>query len=209
MALNAYITECRQLLHDVNVSFWSNDELTSYINDGRRRIAVDTHCLRFLQSQNLSAGTETYSVSALPLGSTTFDVLNITVLWGSSRIPLRYLPFTQFNAALRTWTALQGRPVAWTLYGQSAGTVYVGPIPDQTYVSEWDTAALPADLVDDTTPEPLVYPFTSPVAFYAAYKAKFKEQSFGESDVFHDQYTKKMMEAINSFTRRLPDVYAV
>ena len=47
--LNSYITDVRRLLHDANGNFWSNDELTDYINDGRERIVRDTGCLRTLQ----------------------------------------------------------------------------------------------------------------------------------------------------------------
>ena len=34
---------------------------------------------------------------------TTLDILNVNIYWGNSRIPLRYLPWSNFNAQLRYW----------------------------------------------------------------------------------------------------------
>jgi hypothetical protein len=63
---------------------------------------------------------------------TTLDILNVNVYWGNSRIPLRYLPWSNFNAQLRYWQNYVGRPVCFSVYGQN--TIYVGPVPDQAYV---------------------------------------------------------------------------
>jgi hypothetical protein len=84
----------------------------------------------------------------------------------------------------------------------------VQPIPDQTYSSEWDCCYIPLALVDDTTVEELVYPWTTPVAYYACKKAKEKEQSYGEADIFEKHYKEKAIEAINqSYTRLMPNPY--
>src|SRR5690242_10405849 len=47
--LQDYISQCRQLLHDANGNFWSNSDLTGYINDARNRVVGDTGCYRVLQ----------------------------------------------------------------------------------------------------------------------------------------------------------------
>ncbi len=58
--------------------------------------------------------------------------------------------------------------------------------------------------------EVILEPYTSPVAFYAAYKAKYKEQSYGEAEIFNAEYKKQLLAAINSsFTRRLPTPYSI
>jgi hypothetical protein len=42
----------------------------------------------------------------------------------------------------------------------------------------------------------------------AAHKAKYQEQSYGESEIFKQEYTKQVLGALNStFTRRLPSAY--
>jgi len=206
--LSSYITEVRRLLHDANGNFYSDSELTDYINSARERVVRDTGCLRTLQSFTLTTNQESYSYSALPNGSNTLDVININVYWGNSRTPLRYLPWTDFNAQLRYWQNYIGLPIAFSIYGQN--TIYFGPVPDQNYVCEFDTVILPNDLQSDSTVEQLQDPYTVPVAYYAAHKAKFKEQSFGESEIFKQQYENQVRNVLSTvFTRRLPTPYSV
>ena len=147
--------------------------------------------------------------SAFPQGLQTLDVLNVTIYWGNSRIPLRYLPWSNFNAQLRYWQNYVGRPVCFSTYGQ--GQLYISPVPDQTYVTEMDTVILPTALLlsNPSQTDPINDPYTTPVAFYAAYKAKYKEQSYGEAELYKQEYAKHVQAALNStYTRRIPDPYS-
>ena len=129
-------------------------------------------------------------------------MLNLTILWGGMRVPLNYMPYTEFNLKMRNWVSYQGRPVVFTVYGNN--TVYVGPIPDQTYSSEWDTVVAPATLSNYTDQDTISFPFTDPVQYYAAHLAKFKEQSYEEAEKFLSAYKMKIGEAVrSSFTRRI------
>ena len=204
--LSSYITEVRRLLHDANGNFYSDSELTDYINEARTRLVRDTGVLRTLQSVTLPQNSETLSFSALPNGINTLDVLNINLYWGNTRIPLRYLAWTDFNAQLRYWQNYVGRPVGFSMYGQQ--TIYFGPVPDQNYQLDVDTVIMPNALTSNSSVEQIPDPYTSPVAFYAAYKAKFKEQSFGESQIFKQEYQRQVQSVLNStFTRRMPNPY--
>jgi hypothetical protein len=152
---------------------------------------------------------EIISLSALPGGTQTLDVLNVNIFWGNSRIPLRYLPWSNFNAQLRYWQNYVGRPVCFSMYGQ--GQIYIGPVPDQVYPCEIDTVILPQPLSLSATTQvdEIVDPYTTPVAFYAAYKAKYKEQSYGEAEIYKQEYAKNVQAALNStYTRRIPDPYS-
>jgi hypothetical protein len=140
---------------------------------------------------------------------TTLDILNVNVYWGNSRIPLRYLPWSNFNAQLRYWQNYVGRPVCFSVYGQN--TIYIGPVPDQAYVVEIDSTILPASLSLNTpnANDQIQDPYTTPVAFYAAYKAKYKEQSYGEAEIYKQEYAKQIQAVLNSvYTRRIPDPYS-
>lgn len=211
MALSDYVLETRRLLHDANGRVWTTTELEDYVNDGRNRVAIDTHCLRYLDTAvTFTTGTETYAVSTLTTKTTRcIDITNITVLWGSQRVPLIWCPWTKFNALYRTWTVNESRPCVWSFAGTSpaASTIYIQPVPDQNYTAQVDLFYIPVALVDDSTVDELSYPFNSPVAYYAASKAKEQEQSYGEADALMKQYAKKAYEAVNSFTRRLPNAY--
>jgi hypothetical protein len=140
---------------------------------------------------------------------TTLDILNVNVYWGNSRIPLRYLPWSNFNAQLRYWQNYVGRPVCFSVYGQN--TIYVGPVPDQAYVVEIDSTILPTalSLATPNANDQIQDPYTTPVSFYAAYKAKYKEQSYGEAEIYKQEYAKQIQAVLNSvYTRRIPDPYS-
>jgi hypothetical protein len=205
--LSEYITETRRLLHDVNGNFWTDAELTAYINDARGHTVQDSGCNRVLQNYTLSVGVETIPYSALPQGINTIDILNINLYWGDSRWPMYYMAWTDFNAQLRFWQNYNGRPIGFSIYG--AKTIYIGPKADQAYEIELDTVVLPDPLTNSSQNDTqIVSPFYEAVAYYAAHKAKYQEQSYGESEIFKQEYTKQILGALNStFTRRLPSVY--
>ena len=204
--LSGYITQTRRLLHDVNANFWTNEELTDYINDGRNTLVRDSGCNRVLQNHTVPYNVETVSFSDLPEGNKTVDVLNVILYWGNSRIPLSYFPWTNFNAQLRYWQNFTGRPVAFSMYGPKK--LFIGPKPDQAYEMEFDTVVLVDPLVNGNDVDPLPTPFTEAVPFFAAYIAKYQEQSYGEAEIFKQEYSKHVMEALNTtFTRRLTTPY--
>jgi hypothetical protein len=206
-ALSSYITECRRLLHDATGAFYTDSELTDYINAARYRLARDTGVLRQLQADMAITNQEVYTFSSLPNGANTIDVLNINLYWGNTRVPMRYLPWTQFNAELRFWQNYVGRPIAFSMYGMN--TYYISPVPDQNYNIELDTVTLPNLLVDDTTVEQIPIPFTAPVAFWACHQAKYKEQSYGESEIFRQEYLQRMQNVLaTTYTRRIPNPYS-
>jgi hypothetical protein len=274
--LSDYITSTRRLLHDVSGNFWTDSELTDYVNEARNKTVSQTGCLRQLQSIVLQSNIESYSFggvtgvsitnagtgytngtytlgisggggtgaagtytvsgnvvtaisittqgsgyTSLPtitfpsggganaagtagfINTNTFDILSVVIIWGNFRIPLGYMPFTELTAKLRMWTTWQQRPAAFSVFGQQ--TLYIGPLPDQTYVTEMDSVIYPNTLIDNTTVEQIAYPFTAPVPYYAARLAKLKEQSYQEAQMFFQMYEQRALEAIQStFTRRLP-----
>lgn len=133
--------------------------------------------------------------------------MGISIYWGNTRIKLQYKPWTQFDAEFRYWQNMQSRPIAYSRLG--ALEVYVGPKPDQNYTSDWDIAYMPTALVDNTSTEEIPDFFTAPVKYYAAYLAKFKEQSYGESEMFKGEYQQNVMQIARAYmTRVIPDPYA-
>ena len=153
-----------------------------------------------------AGNSEIINWSCLPQGTNTLDIININLYWGNSRVPQRYLPWTQFNAELRFWQNYIGRPIAFSMYGQ--GQIYISPVPDQVYTVEIDTIILPSALVNEGY-DVIQDPYTSPVQFYAAYLAKYYEQSFGEAEIFKQEYIKSVQSVlVSSYTRRMPNPYS-
>lgn len=195
------------MLHDANANFYSDSELTDYINSGRNRLVRDTGCLRSYQTTATVTSQEVYMFSTLPQGAMTMDVLNINLIWGNTRVPMRYLPWTQFNAELRFWQSYSGRPIAFSMYGPTS--YYIGPVPDQVYSMELDTVIMPTNLVSTSDVDQIPDPWTTPVAFYACYKAKYKEQSYGEAEIFKQEYQRQAQSVLaTTYTRRMPSPYS-
>jgi len=206
MVLSDYITECRRLLHDANGNFYSDSELTDYINQGRVRLVRDTGCLRTYQTSSVAQNQEVLLTSSLPSGTSTLDIINFNLIWGNTRIALQYMPFTDFNARLRYYQNYTGRPIAYSMYGQTS--IYLGPVPDQTYSVELDTVIMPTALTTSSPTETIPDPYTTPVAFYACHKAKYKEQAYGESEIFSQEYKNQVKAVLSSvFTRRITTPY--
>jgi hypothetical protein len=209
-ALNTYITQCRRLLHDANGAMWPDAELTDYINEARNRVAQDTKCLRrVVTGLTLPSGQETYTPQTFipTYGPLLVDVMGITIYINNTRIKLQYYAYTQFDAMMRYWVNYQQWPVAFSRVG--ATIIYVGPVPNQNYTSDWDIAVNPAPLVTDGDPETIPVPFTDPVKFWACYLAKFKEQSLGECQIYKNEYAVNLRMAVRSFmTRVIPNPYA-
>lgn len=150
---------------------------------------------------------EVINYAALPKGLLTLDVLNVNLYWGNSRIPLRYLAWTQFNAQLRYWQNYIGTPIAFSTYGQ--GQLYIGPVPDQVYAIDLDTVILPTTMVNLTDVDTIVDPYSTVVKYYAAHVAKYYEQSFGEAELYLQQYKQKTQAVLTStYTRRMPTPYS-
>lgn len=299
--LNTYITEVQRLLHDANGNFYTQSQLTDYINSARERTVRDTGALReivvtqtpcqvapsatiggatpayptawaantavtlnsFIFSnifiyQVTTAGTtgdtappypanqtnnyenyppsteftngtagltyvgncENVSYAALtqlmgtsPLspssGNTVLDIVNINLYWGNTRVPMDYLAWSDFNSRLRFWQNYIGRPLAFSIYGQ--GQIYIGPVPDQVYQLEIDCIVLPLPLSLSTpnATDVINDPYNTCVKFYAAYLAKYYEQSYGEAEIYKQEYQKHVMSVVNTvFTRRIPSVYS-
>lgn len=299
--LNTYITEVQRLLHDANGNFFTQSQLTDYINSARERTVRDTGCLReivvtqtpcqvapsatifgvtpqyptawaantavtsgeFLFSnifiyqvttsgttgtdappypannvnnysnypptteflngtagltyvgncENISYAALTNLMGSAPLspssGNTVLDIVNINLYWGNSRVPMDYLAWSDFNSRLRFWQNYIGRPLAYSIYGQQQ--IYIGPVPDQVYQLEIDCIVLPLPLVLSApdVPDTINDPYDTCVKFYAAYLAKYYEQSFGEAEIYKQEYNKNVLSVLNTtFTRRIPTVYS-
>ncbi len=201
--LSDYEFLLQRLLHDPQGRMYPLSDLIRYINLGRDRVARDTLCLRTLQTGlTISQNVEKYNVyTFLPFGPVTVGVLGVSIYWGNLKYQLGQIPWQRFDAWLRTWNTFRQRPTHFANYG--GNIVYVGPVPDQNYVSDWDTALTSVDLDDDTSTEQIPIPFQNPVVFYAAYLAKQYEQSIGEADRFMQEYQKQRANAQATWRRRM------
>jgi hypothetical protein len=144
------------------------------------------------------------------ISANTFDMIDAHLYWGTQRYTLLWSPFSLFSSKYRPYTAAayQRQPAGWAIYGLQS--IFVGPTPDQTYASEFDTVILPAPLAtgDASTQDPIPTQNQDPIKFYAAHLAKFNAQNYGESEQFLNKYQMRLRECCASYTRRIGNIYA-
>lgn len=275
VTLQTYITQCRRLLYDSTGTFWSDAELTDYINEARLKTVEVTACYRSLavvtldtipftgtgdgaqtisgvsptpdwswtgaiivgsgvtglsssaptiQSVSGDTLTITGTADAGPLSLTYFResypfselvtqsgepvmaIYNITATWGNVRYVLNRAPWTIYNLKMRSWSQWQERPTMWAMYGQN--TAYIGPVPDQQYVTEWDCVVQPPLLTNPGDVDVLAYPFTECPKYWACYLAHLQQQAEQKAANMAYQFGMVARSAIGGNLQRiLPNAY--
>lgn len=62
--LQKYISDVRELVHDLSGNSWTDAELIVHINSARQRVALDTHCIRqYITGMQTPPQVETYPFS--------------------------------------------------------------------------------------------------------------------------------------------------
>jgi len=205
--LAGYRTDVLDLVHDPNDVYWSQTQITNYINRALVKRDRDTGQNRTLISFTTTIGVDNYTFTNL--GNTNvFDLIGVNVLYGSLRIVLGCVSFTQMNRLLRIYQPLfQSCPCAFTRYGPA--TVYVAPAPSIAYVLEFDCSqtVAPNVLVNPTDADPLPAPFDEPVKYYAAYLGKVNERMYEEADWFLDKYKDAIQLLDSNKVGMVPSLY--
>lgn len=138
------------------------------------------------------------------------QVKSVAVNWGgvngSSKPMLEQWSFTKYQGFLGYYGPnLQGNPAVWCSYQNS---VAMRPVPSSPWPIQLDAVCSVVDLVDDTTPEAIPYPYTDSIKYYAAYLAYMNSQNPAPSAAMLALYTQTSNEA-RSFTQRtfVPFIY--
>jgi hypothetical protein len=199
-----YRTDLRYLLHDLSDSIWSLAIKDSFLNKALQRRDLDTGANRTLITFVLTAGTDTYSFATLG-NQSVFDVVGIALIFTGTRVVLDQRSYTELTAQKRPWTTYRGLPEAWCRYGPSS--VIFGPTPSTTYTTEWDCCVFSPPMIAASDTDPLPYPWTQPVPYYAAYLAKLNEGQGDEAADFFRQYREQVDTAMNARVGMLPTSY--
>lgn len=203
--LNAYLNQTQRLLQNPAAStvLYSQADLTSYINTARGQVAGEAACIRQLGTLTLTQGISTYAFTSVVIPSMAAlgiaGILNIREMTINVVGGVKYLQgwawewFNRYYVAVLN--ASQSTPQNWAQYAQGVlGSAALRPIPDQTYTVNVDAVCYPADLVNDSSLEPIPYPWTDAVPFYAAYYAMMSSQRQQDAD--------KMFQRYEEFTAR-------
>ena len=195
--LAEYITQVQRLLNDRQGQFFDLPTVTEYINMSRRRIAAASACLRCLPEGTQSVPQqERYPFSAwmplvqgaMPGIESILSVRSFAMAIGPGGWkPLwRFLPWTDFQGRFRiynrTFIGTISSPGWFSQYGSGPNAeLYLAPIPTTAQRIEVDLTLIPSDLVDDDDPEPIPYPWTDAVRFWAATMALLQQQRYQDA----------------------------
>jgi len=201
--LAEYITQTQNLLNDNQGQFFSIPTLTNYINRSRRRIASASACLRvmppgtrtvpfqevypFSDWDSLAQGVMPQAKQILHCRSLSIGIggrwnMDTRRIEGGSWKPTwRRLVWTDFQARFRiyggTFMGTISEPGWWAQYGVGpAASIYLAPIPTQSMPMEVDLTIIPAPLLTDKDLEPIPYPWTDAVSYWAAVLALLQQQ---------------------------------
>lgn len=201
VTLQDYIDEVRRYLNDPSATYWSDSELTFYINKAIRQRDRDTGENRSRFAFALTTATSVYQITTVAASgtmlaggasSTPYDVLAITVVWGNMRYPLAQIDFTTLSWQWQPYAGYNDVPQKFAKYG--ATSVVLGPPPNQPYPAEWDLLNSTTELASPSDTDALDYPWTDPVPFKACQFAKIQLQQFEEAEKYGQLYTVRLTE---------------
>jgi hypothetical protein len=144
------------------------------------------------------AGTGTGATATPITMLNAINVLSLSNLWNTMRYSLSYRPFTIFQAWARSLErqGFQSYPGMFTIR-PGENLVYVEPVPNQTYFSEWDIVKLAEPLVGlhDIDRE-VKDPYAQAVQYKAAAYLLMKHQNFQQAEYYNTRYDARVPRII-------------
>lgn len=204
--LDQYVNEVQEHLNDSQGQFFKIPTLKNYINRSRRRICASSGCLRFIPpGVSTIANQEVYPFAmwkslaqgacpqaesilacrslAVSLGGQWTQAPNggWTITKGSWKPMWRRVVWSDFQARFRiyggTFMGTFSEPGWWAQYGEGAvASLYLAPIPTISQPMEVDLTLVPKPLATDGDVEPIPYPWTDAVSYFAAMLALIQQQ---------------------------------
>jgi hypothetical protein len=149
-----------------------------------------------LHITDLGSGSGATAVPVTMLNA--INVISLSNLWNTMRYSLSYRPFSLFQAWARSLQAqgFKAYPGMFTIR-PGENLVYVEPVPDQTYFSEWDIVKIANPLValSDIDRE-IKDPYAQAVQFKAAHYLLMKHQNFQQAEYFNAKYDARVPRII-------------
>jgi hypothetical protein len=189
--LSWYVTEVQQHLNDEQGQFFATPTLHRFINRSRRRICAASGCLRLLVKAQTRTNIEVYPFAAwnalvqerMPGAQSVLACrsLAISIGVGGWKPMWRRIAWTDFQARFRiyngTYYGVISEPGWYAQFGAGpSAELYLAPIPSMPLPMEVDLSCVPTPLLTDKDPEPIPYPWTDAVSYWAAVLAFLQQQ---------------------------------
>lgn len=195
--LQQYITDVRDHLNDSGGQFFEEPTLNRYINRARRRIASASGCLRIVPEGTFTIkDQEIYPFSAwsslvqkqFPGCSAILSCRSLAIAIGPGgwKPMWRRVVWSDFQARFRiynsTFWGVISEPGWYAQFGSGPnGSLYLAPIPSQRCPMEVDLSCVPLPLLTDKDIEPIPYPWTDAVSYWAAVLCLMQQQRMADA----------------------------
>ena len=150
------------------------------------------------------------NVSQFPGVGSVYYIRSVSIIYQNYRYSLPMYSFSIYQAYVRQYPfQYQYVPTMCSQFGQGAsGSLYMYPLPSQTYQAEFDCLCLPADLATDQDYEAIPAPWTDSVAYFAAALCYEDLQNLNSANYYHTQFEKRLLNYSNySRIGRAPNIY--
>lgn len=201
------LTELRRLLHDPNDNFWSQEDKVANLNKAIRRRDNDTGANRLIEDATLTAGQDEYDIATLSGNSNVFDVVGVYLINAGTRRLLDNYSYTRLTTMTRMWVTATMEPIGWAKLNPT--TIFLGPAPGIAYDVELDCCQEQGSDLTTSDNDPLPYPFTEPVPYYAAYLCKVNQRQFPEANAFREMYFEALRTIEAGKAGMLPSGYPI
>ncbi len=145
-------------------------------------------------------GQEQYPLSAIDVSSfpgvsCVFMVLGISIIYADYRYSLPVYSFSTYQALIRQYPFQYTYvPTFATQTHQGAdGTIFMYPLPSQTYQVEYDCFCLPQDLTAPNSEDVIPQPWDDVVPYFAAHLAFLEIQNMNASEYFFKKYNEMLI----------------
>jgi hypothetical protein len=158
-------------------------------------------------SNNLNIGQEVYNtadfdMSGNPGVGLPYFVRSISLIYSNYRYSLPIYSFSVYQSMIRSYPfQYQYVPTFATQFAQGTKcSLFLYPLPSQSYQFEVDVQCLPLDLIDNQSVEAIPDPWTDCVPWYALHLSYLEMQDFNRANGYLQMYEKFTQNFCN-FTR--------
>ena len=153
-------------------------------------------------NNTVNQGQEVYpysgiDVSYFPGVKSVYFVRSISLIYSNYRYSVPQYAFSTYQALIRQYVASQYQyvPTFAAQFGQGVGgSLFMYPVPSQTYQLELDCQCLPQDMIDDQSVEAIPEPWTDCVPYWAAHLAMLELQNGNAARMYLDLFEKRVKD---------------
>lgn len=180
------ITEVRNILNEDTPSYWSDTQITSWIQQGVLDFCTTSLLYMKEDTITLASGTTQYTTSTNSYIDNGIRTIH-AVYDGRALQRVTYEQLHKHNA--RALGGSTSPNYYFDHYDGNTFTIYIGPTPGATEDTNTLTVYL-ASRTDDITDLPWEY--QPSIWDFAAHKAKFRERQYQESYLYYQKYTNNI-----------------